>query len=107
MKGDTDHPGCLAGLPMGIEDLTSVAGVRTTIGIAGFADHVPAVSEPPVERLGSRGGIVTGKNAMRKIGAGANTFNAVYGTTRNPWDTTLNRVLKKSVWKDVFPCAVA
>lgn len=85
-----DHPGWLAGLPIGIKDLTPVAGVRTTFGTKGLADFVPEESDPLVERLEARGGVVAGKTNTPELGAGGNTFNDVFGPTRNPWDTTLN-----------------
>ena len=85
-----DHPGYLAGLPIGIKDLTPVAGVRTTWGTPGLANFVPEESGPLVLRLEARGGVVLGKTNTPEMGAGANTFNAVFGMTRNPWDTSLN-----------------
>lgn len=89
-SANAGHPGWLAGLPMGIKDLTPVAGVRTTFGTPGLADFLPDVSDPLVERLEDRGGIVVGKTNTPEFGAGGNTFNEVLGTTRNPWNTTLN-----------------
>ncbi|MGB0853223.1 MAG: amidase [Pikeienuella sp.] len=80
----------LAGLPIGIKDLTPVAGVRTTLGSTGMANHVPDTSDPLVERLEQRGGIVLGKTNTPEMGAGGNTFNDVFGMTRNPWNTALN-----------------
>lgn len=80
----------LAGLPIGIKDLNPVKDVRTTFGTKGFADHVPTASDPIVTRLESRGGVVLGKTNTPELGAGANTFNAVFGATRNPWNTALN-----------------
>jgi len=88
--GNGDHPGWLGGLPLGIKDLRPVAGVRTTFGSAAFADNIPDKSDPLVLRLESRGGVVVGKTNPPEMGAGANTFNAVFGMTRNPWDTSLN-----------------
>ncbi|MEE9427702.1 MAG: amidase family protein [Paracoccaceae bacterium] len=85
-----DQPGYLAGLPLTIKDLTPVAGVRTTWGSVGYRDHVPETSDPLVERLESRGGIVIGKTNTPEMGAGANTFNDVFGRTRNPWNTSRN-----------------
>ncbi|WP_084013895.1 amidase [Leisingera methylohalidivorans] len=85
-----DHPGWLGGLPIGIKDLTPVSGVRTTFGTPGFADFVPKDSDPLVELLEARGGIVAGKTNTPEFGAGGNTFNDVFGATRNPWDTALN-----------------
>ena len=89
-RSHAGQPGFLAGLPLAIKDLTPVAGVRTTFGTKGFADFVPAASDPLVARLESRGGIVVGKTNTPEMGAGANTFNAVFGATLNPWDTHLN-----------------
>jgi amidase len=80
----------LAGLPIGIKDLNPVAGVRTTFGTKGMADHVPDTSDPLVIRLEDRGGVVLGKTNTPELGAGANTFNAVFGATRNPWNTAMN-----------------
>ena len=90
LTGDATHPGWLGGVPLGIKDLTPVAGVRTTFGTAGFADFVPPASDPLVTRIESRGGIVVGKTNTPEMGAGGNTFNAVFGATGNPWDTSLN-----------------
>jgi amidase len=80
----------LAGLPIGIKDLTPVAGVRTTWGTKGFANFIPEASDPLVERLEQRGGVVVGKTNTPEMGAGGNTFNEVFGMTRNPWNTALN-----------------
>jgi len=80
----------LAGLPIGIKDLTPVAGVRTTFGTRAMADFVPRQSDPLVTRLEERGGIVMGKTNTPEMGAGGNTFNDVFGPTRNPWNTALN-----------------
>ncbi|MGI9351573.1 MAG: amidase [Rhizobiaceae bacterium] len=83
-------PGWLAGLPIGIKDLTPVAGVRTTYATLGYKNYVPDESSPLVLRLEKRGGIVVGKTNSPEMGAGGNTFNDVFGYTRNPWDTRKN-----------------
>ncbi len=80
----------LAGLPVTIKDLTEVAGVRTTFGSPIFADHVPEASDILVERLEAAGALVIGKTNTPEFGAGGNTFNPVFGMTRNPWDTRLS-----------------
>ncbi|MCG8354492.1 MAG: amidase [Kiloniellales bacterium] len=82
------RPGWLAGLPVGIKDLNEVAGVRTTYGSPIFADFVPERSDIMVERLEARGAIVVGKTNTPEFGAGASTFNEVFGKTRNPWNTS-------------------
>jgi amidase len=90
MKLPASERGLLAGLPVGIKDLNDVAGVRTTYGSPIFADNVPTVSDIMVETIESRGGIVVGKTNTPEFGAGANTFNPVFGETRNPWNPALN-----------------
>lgn len=82
--------GWLAGLPIGIKDLQAVAGVRSTWGNLALADFVPTESDPLVELLESRGGLVVGKTNTPEFGAGGNSTNAVFGSTRNPWDTRMN-----------------
>ena len=86
----SDEPGWLAGLPIGIKDLSAVAGVRTTMGTMGLSDNVPDDNDPIVDILENRGGLVVGKTNTPEMGAGGNTFNSVFGYTRNPWDTRKN-----------------
>jgi amidase len=80
--------GVLAGMPVPIKDLLDVAGVRTTQGSLIFKDNVPANSNLVVENLETHGGIVYAKSNTPEFGAGANTFNEVFGATLNPWNTT-------------------
>jgi Asp-tRNA(Asn)/Glu-tRNA(Gln) amidotransferase A subunit family amidase len=80
--------GALHGLPFGVKDLENTAGLRTTFGSVIFKDNVPAVDEGTVARLRAAGGIVLGKTNTPEFGAGANTRNAVYGATGNPFDPT-------------------
>ncbi len=83
-------PGWLAGLPIGIKDLSHVSGVKTTFGSRGFADFVATENDPLVDRLEDNGGIIVGKTNTPEQGAGGNTFNDVFGMTRNPWDIRKN-----------------
>lgn len=80
--------GLLAGLPVGIKDLDDVGGVRTTYGSLIFEDHVPDRSDILVETLEGNGGVIYAKTNTPEFGAGANTFNEVFGATLNPWDIT-------------------
>jgi amidase len=84
---DAAPPGYLHGLPVAIKDLVDVAGVRTTQGSPIFRDRVPESSDWAVERLEAMGALVVAKSNTPEFGAGAQTFNEVFGTTRNPWDT--------------------
>lgn len=81
--------GLLGGLPILVKDLSNVAGVRSTQGSPIFADHVPDRSDLMVERLEAEGAIVMGKSNTPEFGAGANTFNEVFGKTLNPWNTDM------------------
>ncbi len=82
-------PGYLYGLPIAVKDLSNVAGVRSTMGSPLFADNVPDASSYVVEMLEASGGIVLAKSNTPEFGAGANTFNEVFGKTVNPWDTRM------------------
>jgi amidase len=81
--------GVLHGLPISVKDLNPVAGVRCTQGSPIFADEVPERSDIMVEILEDNGAVVIGKSNTPEFGAGANTFNEVFGATRNPWDTRM------------------
>jgi len=76
----------LAGLPIAYKDLVPTKGIRTTFGSAIYADQVPAENHLLVERLSAVGAITIGKTNTPEFGAGSQTFNAVFGTTRNPYD---------------------
>ncbi|MGY4477879.1 amidase [Bradyrhizobium sp. USDA 3364] len=88
MQKPVGERGLLAGLPVPIKDLTAVSGVLTTLGSPIFKDNVPAKSDILVERLEQNGGVIYAKSNTPEFGAGANTFNEVFGPTRNPWDTS-------------------
>ena len=78
--------GALHGLPIAIKDLVATRGIRTTFGSPIYADHVPDQDEIIVERLRSAGAIIIGKTNTPEFGAGSQTFNPVFGKTRNPYD---------------------
>jgi amidase len=86
MKKPVGARGLLAGLPVPIKDLYNVAGVLTTQGSPIYRDYVPAHSDISVERLEGNGGVIYAKSNTPEFGAGANTFNEVFGPTLNPWD---------------------
>ena len=81
--------GLLAGLPVPIKDLTDVAGVRTTHGSRLREDFVAERSDILVETLEANGAVVYAKSNTPEFGAGGNTFNDVFGATRNPHDLRL------------------
>jgi amidase len=80
----------LHGVPVSIKDLEPTRGIRTTWGSKIFEHHVPEEDALIVLRLKAAGAIVVGKTNTPEFGAGANTFNAVFGATRNPWNPALS-----------------
>jgi amidase len=90
MKKPIDERGILCGLPIPIKDLTNVSGVRTTYGSPIFSDFVADQSDLLVDHLESEGGVVYAKSNTPEFGAGAHTFNPVFGSTRNPYNTALS-----------------
>jgi amidase len=80
--------GPLHGLPVVHKDLVDTAGVRTTYGSRIFKDHVPQSDAIIVERIAKAGAISVGKSNTPEFGAGSQTFNEVFGATRNPYDLT-------------------
>ncbi|MCK5164757.1 MAG: hypothetical protein KAQ72_13615 [Desulfobacula sp.] len=88
-KGTDLPPNYLYGLPILVKDLTEVKGVKTTYGSPIFKDNVPTYSNYLVEKLEKNGAIVIGKTNTPEFGAGGNTFNELFGATRNPWNTTM------------------
>jgi amidase len=83
-------PGPLAGVPLGVKDVHPTAGIRTTYGSMLMKDYVPTEDALIVKRLKAAGAIVIGKNNTPEFAAGANTYNAVFGPTRNPWNPALS-----------------
>ncbi len=85
-RGAAAALGPLAGLPIAYKDLVATRGIRTTMGSPIYRDHVPGEDHLLVERLGRAGAITVGKTNTPEFGAGSQTFNAVFGTTLNPYD---------------------
>jgi amidase len=85
-----EDPGLLCGLAAGIKDVTPVAGLRTTYGSTLYADHVATEDALVVRRLREAGAVILGKTNCPEFAAGGNTFNEVFGRTRNPWNHALS-----------------
>ena len=78
--------GVLHGLPVAHKDLVDTAGIRTTRGSLFYKDNVPTRDALIVTRMRDAGAITVGKTNTPEFGAGSQTFNAVFGATRNPYD---------------------
>jgi amidase len=80
--------GPLHGLPAAHKDLVLTRGIRTTFGSPLYRDYIPTENDLIVDRLQAAGAISLGKTNTPEFGAGSQTFNTVFGPTRNPWDLT-------------------
>ncbi len=78
--------GPLHGLPVAHKDLLPTRGIRTTFGSPIYRDFVPTEDAILAERFRAAGAVLIGKSNTPEFGAGSQTFNAVFGATRNPWD---------------------
>ncbi|MGI8477455.1 MAG: amidase, partial [Thermomicrobiales bacterium] len=83
-RGDSVGP--LHGLPVAHKDLVETKGIRTTFGSPIYAENIPERDELLVERFRAGGAILIGKTNTPEFGAGSQTFNPVFGATRNPYD---------------------
>lgn len=78
----------LAGLPIAYKDNVQTRGIRTTFGSPIYKDHVPNEDHLIVQRLSAAGAIMLGKTNLPEFAAGSQTYNTVFGATRNPYDLT-------------------
>ena len=78
--------GLLHGLPLGVKDLQDTKDLLTTYGNIGLRGNIPAQDNSLVARLRTAGAIVTAKTNVPDMGAGANSRNAVWGATGNPFN---------------------
>lgn len=83
-RGDALGP--LHGLPQAVKELAAVKGLRTTLGSPLFADQIPAADAFFVARMRAAGAIIIGKTNVPEFGLGSNSYNPIFGLTRNAWD---------------------
>src|SRR6187455_744288 len=88
MQARGEMLGPLHGLPVAHKDLLDTRGIRTTFGSPLYKDNVPMEDDIVVERMRRAGAITIGKTNTPEFGAGSQTFNTVFGATRNPYDLT-------------------
>lgn len=81
--------GWLHGLPVAVKDLSDVAGIRTTMGSPIFRENVAAADGLMAARMRAAGAILIGKTNTPEFGLGSQTYNTVFGATRNAWDPDL------------------
>ena len=88
MQAHGEVLGPLHGLPVAHKDLLDTRGIRTTYGSPLYKDYVPTEDNIVVERMRRAGAVIVGKTNTPEFGAGSQTFNNVFGATRNPYDVS-------------------
>src|SRR4051812_27519772 len=88
MQAHKETLGPLHGLPVAHKDLSETRGIRTTFGSPLYKDYIPTEDDIVVERMRRAGAITVGKTNTPEFGSGSQTFNTVFGATRNPYDVT-------------------
>jgi amidase len=78
--------GPLHGVPMTIKESYDVLGLPTTWGVPAYKDRIAAKNAVVVDRLLGAGVVLFGKTNVPLYLADWQSFNAIYGTTNNPWD---------------------
>lgn len=76
--------GVLHRLPMTVKDVHDIAGWPTTWGDPADADWRPERNAALIDRLIGAGAIIFGKTNIPLHSADFQSFNAIYGSTRNP-----------------------
>ena len=84
-----DELGPLHGLPVTIKDALAVAGMRSTGGAVEFTDLVPTTNADVVARVSDAGAFCFGKTNVPRWSGDFQTYNEIFGTTRNPWNPEL------------------
>ncbi len=78
--------GPLHGVPMTIKESYDVAGLPTTWGVPASRNNIATKNAVAVDRLLGAGVVLFGKTNVPLYLADWQSFNAIYGTTNNPWD---------------------
>ncbi|MFK8021256.1 MAG: amidase [Pseudomonadales bacterium] len=79
--------GPLFGLPLTVKESFNIAGLPTTWGLEAFQNSIAEQDADVVQRYKRAGAVVLGKTNVPEDLADFQSYNAMYGTTNNPWDT--------------------
>jgi amidase len=78
--------GPLHGLPMTVKESFDIAGLPTHWGFPELANSVAETNALSVDRLLGAGAVIFGKTNVPRALADWQSYNAIHGTTNNPWD---------------------
>jgi amidase len=90
LDAQSDRGAPLFGVPMTIKESFDVAGLPTTWGVPEERNSIARTNALAVDRLLEAGVVLFGKTNVPLLLADWQSYNAIYGTTSNPWNTALS-----------------
>ena len=84
-----EYRGWLHGVPHAVKDLADAAGLPTSQGSTIFAGTMPESDDLHIARIRDAGAIFIGKTNVPEFGKGSQSYNSVFGVTRNAYDPAL------------------
>ena len=84
-----EYRGWLHGMPHAVKDLANAEGLPTSLGSPIFAGTMPDVDDLHIARIRNAGAIFIGKTNVPEFGMGSQSYNSVFGVTRNAYDPAL------------------
>ena len=80
-----EYRGWLHGIPHAVKDLANAAGLPTSLGSPIFAGTMPEADDLHIARIRNAGAIFIGKTNVPEFGMGSQSYNNVFGVTRNAY----------------------